>query len=84
MGICPMSFRKCVMSPAHNTPTADFVFRKFGERKQRIFLGRIAGCRRVWKVVGPSKLKTSCSAADGSSRCALWLRRLRHANFDSP
>jgi hypothetical protein len=61
-----MSFRKCVMRPAHNTPhSADFVFRTFGERKQRSFLGRIDGCRRVWKVVGTGKLKTECSAADG-------------------
>jgi hypothetical protein len=45
--------------------SADFVFEEFGQQKQPIFLGIIGGCRRVWKVVGPSKLKMARSTADG-------------------
>jgi hypothetical protein len=54
-----MSFRKCVMSPAHNTPTLPIsCLEGLASESSEV-------CQRVWKVVGPSKLKTACSAADG-------------------
>jgi hypothetical protein len=84
VGICPRSFRKCVMSRAHNTPTLPISYlESLASESSEFSLAdrRLSACLDGrWS----SKLKTAYSAADGFEQVCSPAKKPLHANFDSP